>query len=97
MALDSALKILQADVIATYFQAHGNHWNVEGMLFPEMHAKWLEIYEDIYESIDLISEMLRKLGTSAPFTLEQFVSNKTIKDMHIGNNATHLIESFLLH
>ena len=95
MALTDSLKTLQADVVATYFQAHGNHWNVEGMLFPEMHAKFLEIYEDIYESIDDISEMLRKLGVSAPFTLEQFVQNKTVKDIHIGNNASHLIESFL--
>lgn len=95
MALENSLKILQADIVATYFQAHGNHWNVEGMLFPEMHAKWLEIYEDVYESIDLVSEMLRKIGSNAPFTLEQFVSNKTISDIHIGNNANHLIESFL--
>ena len=76
MELLESLKKLQADVIAAYFQSHGYHWNVEGVLFPEMHAKWLEVYEDLYDSIDDISEMLRKIGENAPFTLEQFVSNQ---------------------
>ena len=74
MDLVQRLKILQADVVTAYFQIHGYHWNVEGMLFPEMHAKFLEIYEDVYESIDDISEMLRKLGEPAPFQLNDFIT-----------------------
>ena len=95
MALDSALKILQADVIAAYFQAHGNHWNVEGALFPEMHEKWLEVYEDIYGSIDDISEMLRKLGDRAPMTLEEMSSNSSFATIYTGSNVKDQIESFL--
>ena len=95
MALTDSLKTLQADVVTAYFQAHGNHWNVEGMLFPEMHAKWLEIYEDVYESIDDISEMLRKLGTKAPFQLGEFVVNRSIGEVYSGTSAKDQIESFL--
>ena len=62
MALVESLKKLQADVVAAYFQIHGYHWNVEGVLFPEMHAKFLEIYEDVYDSIDDISENIRKIN-----------------------------------
>lgn len=96
MELETSLKILQADIVTAYFQIHGYHWNVEGMLFPEMHAKFLEIYEDVYDSIDDISEMLRKLNTPAPFKLEDFVNNRRINTVYSGNNAKDQIESFLM-
>lgn len=96
MDLVQRLKILQADVVTAYFQIHGYHWNVEGMLFPEMHAKFLEIYEDVYESIDDISEMLRKLGYPAPFQLTDFVANRTIGEVYSGANPKDQIESFLV-
>jgi starvation-inducible DNA-binding protein len=96
MDLTAALKKLQADVVTAYFQIHGYHWNVEGMLFPEMHSKFLEIYEDIYGSIDDISEMLRKLNTQAPHLLEQFIENRNISSVYFGNNPVDQIESFLM-
>lgn len=96
MELVESLKKLQADVVTAYFQIHGYHWNVEGVLFPEMHAKFLEIYEDVYDSIDDISEMLRKLGSSAPHMLEQFIENRNISSVYFGNNAKDQIESFLI-
>jgi starvation-inducible DNA-binding protein len=96
LELVQSLKILQADVVTGYFQIHGYHWNVEGMLFPEMHAKFLEIYEDVYESIDDISEMLRKLNTPAPFQLDQFIENRRINTMYAGNSPKDQIESFLM-
>ena len=95
MELIQALKILQADVFKTYLQVHGYHWNVEGMLFPEMHEKWLEVYEDIYGSIDDISEMLRKLGDRAPMTLEEMSSNSSFATIYTGSNVKDQIESFL--
>lgn len=96
MELIEALKKLQADIVTAYFQIHGYHWNIEGMLFPEMHIKFLEIYQDVYESIDDISEMLRKLNTSAPHLLEQFIENRNISSIYFGNNALDQIESFLI-
>lgn len=79
MALAGELKTLQANAFAMYSQAHGYHWNVEGMLFKELHAFFLEIYEDVYDSIDPISENIRKLGEKAPFGAYQWASNATIK------------------
>lgn len=96
MELTTALKTLQADIVTAYFQIHGYHWNVEGILFPEMHSKFLEIYEDVYGSIDDISEMLRKLNTPAPHMLEQFIENRNISNIYFGNNAKDQIESFLI-
>jgi starvation-inducible DNA-binding protein len=83
-------------VVTAYFQIHGYHWNVEGILFPEMHSKFLEIYEDVYDSIDDISEMLRKINTLAPHMLEQFIENRNISSIYFGNNPKDQIESFLM-
>lgn len=96
MELVSALKTLQADVVTAYFQIHGYHWNVEGILFPEMHSKFLEIYEDVYDSIDDISEMMRKLNNPAPFQLEEFISNRRISGLYAGSSTIDQIESFLV-
>ena len=65
--LVDSLKKLQANAFQMYAQAHGYHWNVEGMLFKELHAFFLEIYEDVFDSIDPIAENLRKLDSTAPF------------------------------
>lgn len=78
MELANRLKTLQANVFQMYAQAHGYHWNVEGMLFKELHAFFLEIYEDVFDAIDPISENLRKLDTKAPFGAEAWSRNSTI-------------------
>ena len=95
MDLVNRIKTLQADIVTAYFQIHGYHWNVEGVLFPEMHSKFLEIYQDVYGSIDDISEMLRKLNSQAPHLLEQFIENRNISQVYYGNNFKDQIESFL--
>ena len=77
--LINELKLLQANVVAMYAQSHGYHWNVKGMLFKELHAFFLEIYEDVYGSLDPISENIRKLGGDAPFGLSTWSNNATFE------------------
>jgi len=93
MALVDELKTLQANVVQMYSQAHGYHWNVEGMLFKQFHAFFLEIYEDVYNSIDPISENIRKLGGKAPFGPASWLNNSTISI----NNSEDLSIDDMLH
>lgn len=76
--LIDGLKKLQANVVSMYAQSHGYHWNVRGMLFKEIHAFFLEIYEDVFDSIDPISENIRKLGSMAPFGLATWKDAATV-------------------
>lgn len=76
--LISALKELQADSMKMYAQSHGYHWNVEGRMFKQDHAFFLEIYEDVFDSIDPYAENIRKLGAKAPFGLIQLQENSDI-------------------
>jgi len=62
-----SLRKAQANAFQMYSQAHGYHWNVVGPHFKQFHAFFLEIYEDVFDSIDLYAEMQRKIGKYAPF------------------------------
>jgi len=80
-ALTNDLKTLLADSVTMYFVAHGYHWNVEGSDFSQYHALFAEIYEDVYSSIEVIAEDLRKLGKYAPFTLSKFIDLRTVESV----------------
>lgn len=85
--LNIKLKELQADVFQMYAQAHGYHWNVEGIMFKQLHAFFLEIYEDVFDSIDGISENMRKIQAYAPFGAQAWATNATIEiddDLQVG-------------
>lgn len=77
--LISALIELQSMSMKIYAQSHGYHWNVEGRMFKQDHAFFLEIYEDVFDSIDSYSENLRKLGAKSPFGLVQLQQNSALR------------------
>jgi starvation-inducible DNA-binding protein len=65
--LIKAMKIAFATEFSFYLKAHYFHWNVEGPLFPQLHAGLLEtIYLEVYGSIDPFAENIRKLGSYTP-------------------------------
>lgn len=76
--LVNILKELQAGAMKMYAQSHGYHWNIEGRMFKQDHAFLLEIYEDIFDSIDPYAENIRKLGVKAPFGLVQLQANSPL-------------------
>lgn len=77
--LIAALKELQSMAMKIYAQSHGYHWNVEGRMFKQDHAFFLEIYEDVFDSIDTYSEGIRKLGEKSPFGLNQLQQNSALR------------------
>jgi starvation-inducible DNA-binding protein len=74
---------LLANVVVMYHRVHGFHWNIVGPDFPEWHEKFLEIYEDVYGSIDDIAETIRKMGSVAPFCLWDVSEHATVRDEHV--------------
>ena len=77
--LINGLKELQSMAMKMYAQSHGYHWSVEGRNFKQDHAFLLEIYEDVFDSIDAYAENLRKIGAKAPFGLVQLQQNSLLK------------------
>ena len=85
--LISMLKRWQANSVVFYSTAHGFHWNVEGPLFTQYHAFFKEIYEDVQDTIDTISEWLRRLDVVAPYTLSDFIATQTYGDTQLDSNS----------
>jgi starvation-inducible DNA-binding protein len=77
--LEVVLKELQSMAMKIYAQSHGYHWNVVGRDFKQDHAFLLEIYEDVFDSIDAYAENLRKIGVKSPFGLEQLQQNSALR------------------
>jgi DNA-binding ferritin-like protein len=78
-SLSNVLKELQSMAMKIYAQSHGYHWNTVGRMFKQDHAFLLEIYEDVFDSIDSYAENLRKIGVKAPFGLEQLQQNSALR------------------
>ena len=79
-AVAACLVTCLANATVMYHRAHGFHWNVTGPDFPEWHEKFLEIYEDVYDSLDPMAENIRKVGSFAPFTLDELTAEATVSD-----------------
>ena len=93
--LTDALKTTLADTVTMYFVAHGYHWNVEGQDFSQYHALFADIYEDVYSSIDIIAEDLRKLDEYAPFTLSKFIDLRTVESVEVAPNPKAMAKALL--
>jgi len=82
--LPDSLKDLLASGYVLYHTAHGFHWNMKGEDFYEYHKLFLEIYEDIYESLDPIAENIVKLGDTAPFAMKDLYERSSIKEVNVA-------------
>ena len=78
--LYKAAKIAFASTFSVYLKAHNFHWNVEGNNFLGLHNLFGDIYEEIYDSIDLFAEKIRGIGTYVPASLSRFNMLTQIQD-----------------
>ena len=69
--LASHLNNLLADYSIFYQNSRGYHWNIQGDKFFELHVKFEELYNDLFEKIDEIAERILTLG---------FTPNHSYKD-----------------
>jgi starvation-inducible DNA-binding protein len=94
--LETILKELQSMAMKIYAQSHGYHWNIEGRTFKQDHAFLLEIYEDVFDSIDAYAENLRKIGAKAPFGLQQLQQNSALRvDDSLNLNAEEMFAELI--
>jgi len=89
------LNELLGTAVQFYFRAHGAHWNVKGADFSEYHKLFQKIYETAYELIDPIAENLRKMGSTAPFHLMEFMSSGYLMDANPGQDPMSLARDLL--
>lgn len=78
--LRKALKIAFASQFSFYLKAHYFHWNVEGPNFKQYHDLFGDIYEEVFESIDVFAEQIRSTGGYVPGSYERFSMLSQIED-----------------
>jgi hypothetical protein len=88
--LAEELRELLGTTVSLKFLAHGAHWNVKGILFSQYHEFFGDIYQDIDDIIDPLSENIRKLDFDSPFTLPQFVADTDIDATFVGGDPVDL-------
>lgn len=69
-ALVGALRELLGNVYGMYFRAHSAHWNVEGPFFGPLHNFFGELYEAVFDSADLVAEIMRFHRFYAPNSIQ---------------------------
>jgi starvation-inducible DNA-binding protein len=85
-----ALKQGLSDSFTMYFMAHAYHWNVEGPDFHEYHEFFATIYEDIFGSVDLWAENIRKLGAMAPQSLAEVGMPSKIEEEYVSSDPLEM-------
>jgi starvation-inducible DNA-binding protein len=78
--LTTAIKVLLANATVMYYKAHQFHWNIEGIEFTQYHDFLGDLYIDVYNSVDSIAELLRKLDDYAPVSIDELYKYKTLEE-----------------
>ena len=93
--LVQAMKKSLADTFAFYLKAQGFHWNVEGPNFPQYHALFDTIYNEVYGSIDRFAEEIRSLDAYAPASFARFSELTSLQDEIQILNAQGMLAKLL--
>jgi starvation-inducible DNA-binding protein len=78
--LADELKVLLGSTFVLYTKMHSFHFNVEGPDFPQYHELLNKFYSSTYETIDVIGEYIRTLGSYAPGSLARMLELSILKE-----------------
>lgn len=91
-----SLKIMMANTYAHLIQTQGFHWNVEGKEFFDLHNFFGDVYEMLFEHIDVFAERIRALDAYPPSSLGQITAMHTMEDNHSDAQISlKMVEIFL--
>lgn len=78
--LAKELNKLLASYQVFYTNVRGYHWNIKGVGFFELHAKFEEIYDDLVVKVDEIAERILTLGHVPANGFSQYLQSSLIKE-----------------
>lgn len=96
--LEDKLNNCLANTFVMYYKAHSFHWNVEGVLFPQYHAFFGDLYEQMHDAVDEIAEQLRMIGVKAPVNLGALYKSNQVDDSYDADlvSVNDMINSLLV-
>lgn len=78
--LNFTLKIILANTTVLMYKAQSYHWNCTGSNFSDCHSFFKGIYDDLFESIDIIAEQIRINDQTPPMSLKDLLYFSTISE-----------------
>jgi len=93
--LTDALKALLATEYAYVIKAQFFHWNVEGMLFSELHDFFGDLYTELWNAVDPIAEHIRMLDSYAPGSLGRYMELSSVTDENAIPTPVDMISKLL--
>ena len=78
--LTAALHIALANTFVMYFKSHSYHWNIEGSDFAQYHAFLDDLYNELHDAVDPLSERIRVIGQYSPHSLKDVLDSATISE-----------------
>jgi starvation-inducible DNA-binding protein len=87
------------DLLANYSVMYQNirsyHWNIKGDKFFELHIKFEELYNNLFEKIDEIAERILTLSYSPMHKYSDYLKTSEIKEYNEVSNAEKIIKNIL--
>jgi starvation-inducible DNA-binding protein len=75
-----AINAILADSFALYMKTKNFHWHVSGPHFRDYHLLLDEQAAQIYASIDVLAERVRKIGATTLRSIGDIARHQTVKD-----------------
>lgn len=89
------LSRLLADSSILYLKTHNFHWNVEGPMFNTLHQMFMDQYTELWNSLDLIAERIRALGSYAPGSYKKYAQLSSVPESEEKLAAQEMIRQLL--
>ncbi len=93
------LAVLLSDLLAnysTFYQnTRGYHWNIRGDKFFELHLKFEELYNDLFEKIDEVAERILTLGHMPEHKFSEYLKSSAVTESKEVTNGYKAIEEIL--
>ena len=81
---------------STFYQnVRGYHWNIKGEKFFELHAKFEELYNDLFLKIDELAERILTLGFSPNYKFSDYMQTSQIKESSQSKDGLKAVEDIL--
>ena len=78
--LINQLRTILGTNFALYFKMHSYHWNIEGADFVQYHTYLGDLYTQLWNNTDTISEKIRMLGAYSPVSLARMLELADIEE-----------------
>lgn len=78
--LEQDLNVLLASTFSMALKVQNYHWNIMGMDFYQLHDIYGDIYEELYDHVDIIAESIRSMGQFPAGTLAEYAELSQISE-----------------